>query len=289
MSDKSITEFDLFFLSYDEPNAEKHWADLLDKAPWAQRVHGVKGFAAAHRACADQSTTDWFVTVDADNIVSPNFFDVSVKLSEQRPFHCFSWNGRNMLNGLKYGNGGLKLWSKAFVLSDRIGHEATGNSVDFCWDDDYEQINKTFSEVWPNGSPYQAFRAGFREGVKLTLDRGQRVAARDMKTSLHPINLRNLKIWSSVGTDVDNGAWATYGALYGWNMMLEPLFDHNVVSDFEAFKTIWEEASADDLGFHIGSLHKNLRYKIKEATGITLPNLEYDASAFFRETFTVDN
>lgn len=287
MSETQITEFDLFFLSYDEPNAEKHWADLIDKAPWAKRVHGVKGFAAAHRACAMESETDWFITVDADNIVVPGFFDISVTVSpEHRPFQCYSWNGRNMLNGLKYGNGGLKLWSKAFVMSDRIGHEVTGKSVDFCWDQDYQQINQTFSEVWPNASSYQAFRAGFREGVKLTLDRGERVEARLMKEKLHPINLRNLKIWCSVGCDIENGDWANYGALLGWSKMLDPNFDHTIVSDFQAFKTIWLDAERT---FDYFVRLKNLRYDIRGATGIELPELDDAASEFFRETFTVDN
>ena len=48
-----ISEFDFIFLSYDEPNAEMLYADLLDKVPWAKRVHKVKGFDSAHRACAD--------------------------------------------------------------------------------------------------------------------------------------------------------------------------------------------------------------------------------------------
>ena len=47
-----INSFDIVFLSYDEPNADKNYADLLNKAPWAKRVHGVKGFDAAHKAAA---------------------------------------------------------------------------------------------------------------------------------------------------------------------------------------------------------------------------------------------
>lgn len=285
MSKHPITEFDLFFLSYDEPNAEKHWADLLDKAPWANRTHGVKGFAAAHRACAARSETDWFITVDADNIVREEFFDQEIELfPEQRPYLCYSWNGRNALNGLKYGNGGLKLWSKAFVMSDRIGHEASKNAtVDFCWDVDYQQVNKTFSDVWPNGSEYQAFRAGFREGVKLTLDRGQRVPANEMKTRLHPMNLRNLRIWCCVGPDITNGDYANFGALMGWKMMLDPNFDHTIVSDFEAFREIFDSLHDNDVYFE----QKNLRYDIREATGIEVPCLDDGVSEFFREVLEI--
>ena len=28
-----VAELDLFYLSYDEPNCEEHWADILNKVP----------------------------------------------------------------------------------------------------------------------------------------------------------------------------------------------------------------------------------------------------------------
>ena len=28
-----VTELDIFYISYDEPNAEENWADLLNKVP----------------------------------------------------------------------------------------------------------------------------------------------------------------------------------------------------------------------------------------------------------------
>ena len=65
-----LAELDIIYLSYDEPNAEQNYADLLTKVPWAKRVHGVKGSDAAHKACAELSTTDRFVTVDGDNTIS---------------------------------------------------------------------------------------------------------------------------------------------------------------------------------------------------------------------------
>ena len=48
-----VIEFDVVFLSYDEPNADLHYADLCNKVPWAKRVHGVKGSDAAHKAAAE--------------------------------------------------------------------------------------------------------------------------------------------------------------------------------------------------------------------------------------------
>lgn len=284
--DHTLSEFDLFFLSYDEPNAEKHYADLLDKAPWAQRVHGVKGFDAAHRAAAEKSETDWFVTVDADNIVNEAFFDETIHLDpERRPNESVTWNGRNMMNGLTYGNGGVKLWSKAFVLGGGVGHETSDDprhAVDFCWQSDYRTIHKCFSEVWNNGSPRQAWRVGFREGVKLTLDGGLRVPARDMRTRLHPMNLRNIRIWCSIGLDVENGIYAMLGARQGLIHMLDPTWDHVQVRDYDWLNTV-EMPDADI--YTLGQMG----HEIERQTGITVPVVDDDASAFFREMFFLRN
>jgi hypothetical protein len=288
----AITEFDIFFLSYDEPNAEKHWADLLDKCPWAKRVHGVKGFDAAHRACAEQSETDWFVTVDADNIVLPEFFDINVELDpETMKRRCFSWNAVNMMNGLMYGNGGLKLWSKEFAINMK-SHEFADDdkAVDFCWEEDYKQVHKTFSEVWNNGSAYQAFRVGYREGVKLALDRGQRVAPEKMKSVLHNVNLRNLRIWSSVGADIDNGLWAMYGTRAGWAAMCNPEFDYTSIRDYDWFNAFWAETQkVVDTEDKLLSEIKRLGDVIKSETKIAVPFLDKDQSEFFRETFKLRN
>ena len=294
----AITEFDVMFLSYDEPNAEKHWADLLDKCPWAKRVHGVKGFDAAHRECANQSETPWFVTVDADNIVLPQFFDIVVELDpDLHANRCFSWNAINMMNGLIYGNGGLKLWSKQFA-SNMKSHELSEDkdAVDFCWEADYVQVHKTYSEVYNNGSAYQAFRVGYREGVKLALDRGQRVAPELMKSVLHNVNLRNLRIWSSVGADVEHGLWAIYGCRLAWLDMCDPDHEFTTIRDYDWFNTFWADTIRNR--FHDdGKLNEDMLKatiiacgeEIKSKTKIAVPLLDNDTSEFFRETFKLRN
>ena len=65
MAKIDVTELDIFYISYDEPNCEEHWADLLNKVPWAKSVHGVKGFDKAHKTAAEQSETERFITVAA--------------------------------------------------------------------------------------------------------------------------------------------------------------------------------------------------------------------------------
>ena len=178
MSKLRIVEQDIILLSYDEPNAEKNYTDLCQKIPWAKRVHGVKGSDAAHKACADISETDHFVTIDGDNRIDPNFLIQEIDLDSLglTHDHVFSWCGKIHVNGLMYGNGGIKLWNKKFVNNMKT-HEASDPSddrslVEFCFDDLYYQFNTNFSTSYTNASPFQAFRAGFREGVKMSLNQG---------------------------------------------------------------------------------------------------------------------
>jgi len=132
-----LDSFDYIFISFDEPNAELLYAKLLDVVPWAKRIHGVKGFDAAHLACADASDTHFFITVDGDNEVYPEFLDLEIEINDNEQDHAWTWAGRNHINGLVYGNGGLKLWSTSFVRTMKSHENAddTAKAVEFCWDE----------------------------------------------------------------------------------------------------------------------------------------------------------
>ena len=58
--------FDVIFISYNEPNADKNWTRVLEKASWAKRVNGVKGIYNAHKVAAELAETDMFWVVDGD-------------------------------------------------------------------------------------------------------------------------------------------------------------------------------------------------------------------------------
>ena len=251
MAQVDVTELDIFYISYDEPNCEEHWADLLNKVPWAKRVHGVKGFDAAHKACAEQSETERFITVDGDNIVMDDFFEQKLEFPETDhdgnniAESIFSWNGKNLLNGLVYGNGGLKCWPTEYTKTIQT-HEAAedGEGMEFCWKLNYIQLNDTFSEVHQTASPFQAFRAGFREGVKMSLDQGSRVRADEFKEKIWYGNYNRLQTWCNIGSDVDNGLWAIYGARLGCKMTVLSDWDTNLISDYDWFKDFFNNVYA---------------------------------------------
>ena len=270
-----ISEFDVIMLTYDEPKKEEFWANLQNICPWAKRVDGVKGFDSAHKVAANLSETDYLVTVDGDNKVDMQFFDGEVEVSEDV---VLSWSGRNIINGLIYGNGGLKLWPKSAILNMKSheNSEEEQHAVDFCWNINYKQLHNCYSDVYNNQSPYQAFRAAFREGVKMSLDRGLKVSPKMFKGSIHPKNYNRLLLWCSIGSDVDNGLWSIYGARLG--TYLTNLSDWNIINirDYEWFKDYWtnditskiksDEDLRDEIN-HLGDeLRKYLNIEIAEFT-----------------------
>jgi hypothetical protein len=288
MSNIKIIEQDIIFLSYDEPNAEKNYADLLSKAPWAKRVHGVKGSDAAHKACAKLSETEYFVTVDADNIVNPKFLEVEIDLDalELSSENVFSWCGRVHVNGLMYGNGGLKLWTRKFVNEMKTHENSDPNDVkgkvEFCFDSRYYQFNENYSESYTNATPFQAWRAGFREGVKMSLDQGAKVT--DLK-SIWWQNYHRLLIWCSVGTDVENGFYSMLGAREGAYLTNCTDWDYSQVRDFEYLTTYWDEHyKQKDVDTHI-EWCKFYGHELAKTCSLEISDLEPDASTFFKTVY----
>jgi hypothetical protein len=262
-----LSELDCIFISYDEPNAERNWSDLLNKAPWAKRVHGVKGSDAAHKAAAELSTTSRFITVDADNVVDPKFFKIKLDfgLNPNLKDKQLSWCGKNYINNLVYGNGGLKCWTKDFVLNMQTHEAATSitSKVEFCWDKQYKQMTDLHSVSYINSSPLQAWRAGFREGVKMTLSKGLRYTNLvDAPKQLEPRNLQRLLIWCSVGSDVDNGLWAMYGARMGCYMTNCTDWDYVNVRDFDYLTNLFNTIAGNDPLEKIDYYGKELRKKL---------------------------
>ena len=241
MTKLEVGELDIFYISYDEPEKEKHWADLISKFPFAKRVDGVKGFDNAHKECARQSDTERFISVDGDNIVDEKFFDIELSFPEGTDLSnsVISWCGKNVVNGLVYGNGGIKCWPVDLVLNMKTHENADEETkkVDFCWDLNYIQMNNIYSTVHNAGSPYQAFRAGYREGVKMSLDEGKVVKPNEFKKRIWPKNYERLITWQNIGADIDNGIWAIYGARLGcFDINLNPEFQLESISSFDWFK-----------------------------------------------------
>ena len=280
-----IADLDVIYLTYDEPNKETNWIKIQNMVPWAKRVDGVKGSDAAHKACADISGTDRFVVIDGDNIPDPQFFNLQLTLTDANSNKVFRWRARNIINGLQYGNGGLSCWTKEFVYTMKT-HEASdgaaANDVEFCFYPNYWAMSDCYSTTYPNQTPFQAWRAGFREGVKMCLDRGAKPTLQEFESKVHHRNYDHLCIWQSVGADVENGFWAIYGARLGTYKTMLTDWDHKQVQNFDALAASWEEYKHDDIALeHCKELGDILRQRL----GLPIVDMDPEESKFFKHHY----
>ncbi len=285
MNKIKVGDCDIVFLSYDEPNAEKNYADLLTKVPYAKRIHGVDGSDAAHKACADISETKHFVTVDGDTVIDPDFLNVVLDLDQLGvdDDYQFSWCGNIDINGLKYGNGSLKMWTKDFVANMKT-HENTDGSddtlIEFCYFDNYYQLNENYSTSIISATPHQAWRAGFREGVKMSLNRGAKVE--DIANNIWWQNYNRLLVWLNVGADVDNGLYAIMGARDGCQKILATDWDHSVTRDFKWLNEYWNEIKDCSVEDNIAEYGEVLQH---QGLPISKVALDEEQSKFFKTVY----
>lgn len=285
MNQIDIADLDCVYLSYDEPEKEEFWIRIKHMVPWATRVDCVKGSDAAHKAAAAASTTERFILIDGDNIPDASFFNQTLTFATPDwEKAVFRWRARNHINGLMYGNGGLSSWTREFVLNMRT-HEATDGrvetEVEFCFDPLYWAMYNCYSTTYPNGSPFQAWRAGFREGVKMCLGRGARPTVEEFQQQVHQRNLDHLTIWHNIGADVNNGQWAMAGARQGTYMTMLTNWDHRQVQDFDALAEIWDSVKDSDPRLLGGQVADELHSQLDLPMAI----FEGEQSQFFKQHY----
>ena len=275
-----ISDLDFVFISYREPNADENYADLLNMVPWAKRVHGVKGFDNAHKAAAERAETDFFISIDGDNRIDPAFLLQTLDWTKTNPVAVHRWRARNIVNGLIYGNGGIVGWPRNTCLNMRTHENAVEEQakIDFCWTVPHENLHNVYSTTHINHTPEQAFIAGWREGVKMSLNNGQKVDPSLFMQTIPQPNLRNLVTWMSVGADVENGRWAMLGARCGCYMAtIDSNYDVTLVRDLEFMSDKFSRMMYDiesDMSAHGNSLRQRL----------ALPVADFDAeqSRFYK-------
>jgi hypothetical protein len=154
---------DVVFISYNEPNAEKNWPRVLEKAPWAKRVDGIRGIFQAHKAAAGLADTDMFYVVDGDAWLVDSFeFNYQPGIFDR---DCsYVWSSKNPINDLVYGYGGVKLFSKSALLNLR-----SWNDLDMfaAVVRDIKVMEEISNVTEFNTDPFSTWRSAFRECVKL--------------------------------------------------------------------------------------------------------------------------
>jgi hypothetical protein len=278
-----VGDLDVIFASFDEPWADEFFEDLRSKVPQAQRVHGVKGHNHKIRECGRIARTDRFLLVDADNLLRPELLDQTFDEAEVSGA-ILSYRGRNVVNGLEYGNGGPACWPRSVALS-LVSHEATAEGparVDYCWSAPVYVIGFVGADVHIANTPYHAFRAGYRESVKLTLIDGEQLAdLTQVMARTRPNAWRQLLMWASVGSDVPNGEWAIYGFRRGLaDVWLEHLPIESI-NDYAWFDDYWQRLTAIDPRVSAEQLGMQLNQRF----GLGLTDLDPQTSGWVKKIY----
>ena len=288
-----VADLDCIYLSYDEPQKEEFWLKIKNMVPWAKRVDSVKGSDAAHKAAGAASDTERFILIDGDNMPNEDFFNLQLDFTDKDPIYHkaqYRWKAINAINGLRYGNGGMSSWTKSYVRDMKTHEHSDGNdttTVDFCLnsgDNVYWAMHDCYSITYPNYTPFQAWRAGFREGVKMSLSGGTRPSIDQFKESVASRNLNNLTIWHNIGLDVENGDWAIYGARMGTYMTLLTEWNPQNVQWFDNFALMWEECELKNPTLEAHRYGEELKNKL----GLPMCVLTPEQSVFFKRHYNSD-
>lgn len=285
MNKIDIADLDCIYLTYDEPQREEFWVKIQNMVPWAKRVDGVKGSDAAHKAAAEASDTERFILIDGDNLPNEKFFNLTLEFPDPHwESAVFRWRARNHVNGLMYGNGGLSSWTRTFVRDMKTHENTDGKTetqVEFCFDPLYWAMHDCYSVTYPNGSAFHAWRAGFREGVKMCLNKGALPSVADFKERVHHRNLDHLTIWHNVGRDAEHGIWSIVGARMGTYMTMLTEWDHRQVQSFDALFELWKTVESHDPELIAGRIAEDISKQLD------LPIIWMDApsSKFFKSHY----
>lgn len=198
---------DIVFISYDEENADNNWEKLLKIAPYAKRVHGVKGIFEAHKQAASIATSDMFWVVDGDAEILPSWnFNFQPIIFDRNFIHI--WKSKNPINDLVYGYGGIKLFPRALLNS------ATSWNLDVATSIGKLKIMDEISNITAfNTSPFSVWRSAFRECAKLSLNLIKNQNSQETE--------ERLTIWTTKGKHKLYGKYAISGAKSGKNYGIE--------------------------------------------------------------------
>jgi hypothetical protein len=211
--------YDIVFISYQETNAEVNWNRLRERFPFAKRVHGVKGIHQAHIAAAKKCYTDMFWVVDGDAEVLESFH---FNYHPAELDYVYVWRSINPVNGLQYGNGGVKLLPRVMTEEMDITKPDMTTSISSKFKPVFEISNITAF----NTDPFNTWKSAFRECCKLA----SRVIDRQKTDETE----ERLNVWCNkwLSDDIPNVVWAVEGARDGRE------YGKKHAEDIEALKKI---------------------------------------------------
>jgi hypothetical protein len=211
--------YDIIFVSYNEPNADKNYAALKARFPTAKRVDGVKGIHQAHIAAAKKAFTKMFWVVDGDAEIVDSF-DFSYTVDEYNLETVHVWRSINPVNGLEYGYGGVKLLPKKLTMNMRT--DTTDMTMNIS--KNFKAMPEVSNVTAFNTDPFTTWRSAFRECCKLAVINNEEANAR-------------LAVWCTVGDEI-----AIKGALAGKQYGQENASNQEALSKINDFSWLLDQS-----------------------------------------------
>ena len=217
----------VYFLYTDEANKYENFERLKEKVNHATAVEAVGNIFASHKHIASLCTSDRFYVVDADCWIVDSFnFDKQIDL---KPKSVAVFRAKNPVNGLVYGHGGIKLFSKDCFSAERLDRPDMTTTLA----DAYIKVNVLASEHRFNYTPFSTWRTAFREAVKL--------GAGINKNNNDQESLDRLNMWLNAGLEAKFGYFSVQGARAGELFASQPNADLNLVNDFKFIESKFKE------------------------------------------------
>ena len=212
--------YDIVFISYNETQAEENWSNLKDRFPYAKRIHGVKGIHQAHIEAAKIAATDMLWIVDADAIVLDSFdFSYIPDITNQDTVHVYT--SINPINGLKYGNGGVKLFPRLATVNMDTSKTDMSTSIS----DKFKVVDEISNITAFNTDAFNAWRSAFRECAKLS--------SKTISRQTNEETEDRLNIWCTKGAEQRYGDYSIAGAIAGRDYGLSNSNDVSLINNFE--------------------------------------------------------
>lgn len=209
----------VYFLYNDELNADENWYRCSKFASQPISFRSVGSIFASHKAIAEHCKEDRFYVVDGDCWIVDNFrFDREIEL---KPRSVAVFRARNPINGLVYGHGGIKLFSRDCFSMERLDRPDMTTTLA----DAYIKVNVLASEHRFNYTPFSTWRTAFREAVKLSA--GLNKNNNDQESQ------DRLNMWCYTGVESKFGYFSIQGARAGVAYADRADRDFNMVNDFK--------------------------------------------------------
>ena len=214
------TLYDIVFISYQEPNADENYANLVKRFPRAKRVHGVKGIHQAHIEAAKLCDTEMFWVVDGDAEVLDTF-NFEFQVPKWQKDNVFVWRSRNPVNDLVYGYGGVKLFPRKETLNMDINKPDMTTSIS----GKFNAIEEISNVTAFNTGEFETWKSAFRECAKLS----SKIIDRQNNEETE----QRLETWCTVGEDRPYSSYALAGARAGREFGLSNRDDLKLINDFD--------------------------------------------------------